>query len=363
MTGKLHARKRCLTLYSRVLVSILGICTISCGFTNKQSSPEVVYSSSASEHRRLQVPPDLTDLSDGEQFVLPGNSAGALRRNTLLPSFQSVNFIRDGGSTWLEVSAQPEAIWPELLAFLRNEQLTVKRTEPINGLMQTEWTPIVSSGGLVALKNLLSSSNDMHYQRVALRLERGQDKSRIFLRVQRANRTIAESIGANELPWPGVSGGQSLSISQSEDKLLQENNAELASEFLQRLLIHFGLSEQKSKGLLDEDGAAFILDPAVVTQTAGGTQLFMYTGFSHSFRHVLNALSSLGMDIKSHDKGIGVIDVVDLRKNDQPAYTLKLEPVHVSEVKVTVVDSVGAAVGPARSMELLESLRQFLINV
>jgi len=346
-------------LQTSVWVAALSLICVSCAIPYKQRAPEVLYSKSASASNALQVPPDLTDLSDGEQFVLPGDAADPLKRNTLLPQFRTAKFVREGSASWLEVSLAPESLWPELLAFLRKEGLSVLRTEPNSGLVQTEWMAAVDSGGIAVLKNLLGTDDDALHQRVSFRLERSSADSttRVFVLVQRASKLIAQSESANQLPWPG--GNQV--IDDATENQLQRNHDEIANEILLRLKVFLGVAEQKAKGILNDDSAAQVLDSATVTQTAGGAQLSIYRGYRESYRALLESLSALGLVVTGEDIAIGTISAQDTRSKENLLYVLRLDPLHVSEVKVTVNDVFGRGMEPGQAIELLQRIRDQLV--
>ena len=62
-------------LRSGLLFALLATLS-ACSFLRSPNSPDLVYSRDAESARQLQVPPDLTDISDTEQFVLPGQNGG-----------------------------------------------------------------------------------------------------------------------------------------------------------------------------------------------------------------------------------------------------------------------------------------------
>lgn len=325
------------------LISIVSLGACSVGY--QQRAPEVLYSNAASETRVLQVPPDLTDISDGEQFVLPGTSGGAVTRNTLLPQFQNARFRRSGQTSWLQVETNAEALWPELLTFLRREELTILRTQPVNGLIETEWAPAVTDSGGSVLKNLLGKADEELYQRIAFRLERASDSTRVFIQVQQKQKEAALAEGANQLAWADSS----------------QNNADTASALLQRLLVHLGVAEQRAKQILNDASAALIYDTATLERTAGGTQLILHRGYRQSYRSLTHALSTLGFEIQSRDITIGEIRAVDVRSQTTKAYIFKLNPVHVSAVKVAVSDLLGEPIKSQEVEALLQQIRETLV--
>ena len=165
-----------------------------CISMDRLGSPESEYSVASDHAKVLQVPPDLTDISNGEQFILPGISGDALSRNTLLPAFESVKFVRNGGQSWLEIDQTPEELWPRLLAFTRKQGYSVAQTLPVSGVVVSDWRAL-SEGGL--LKGLIGKDT---FMRIAFRLERAGQASRLFARVQQADKSFVED--NPEASWP-----------------------------------------------------------------------------------------------------------------------------------------------------------------
>ncbi|MBX2838066.1 MAG: outer membrane protein assembly factor BamC [Gammaproteobacteria bacterium] len=305
-----------------------------CQLGYRHTSPDVVYSSDSSTAAPLQVPPDLNNVSDGEQFVLPGNAGGAVTRNTLLPAFRSVEFVRQGDQSWLEISGTPEDVWPRLLAFIRHEQFKVEQTQPAAGIVVTQWraADVENDGGL--LKNLIGNNDAM--TRVAFRLERGGQGTRLFSRVQ-----LSSAEDANpDVAWP-------------EESYYPENTNALLS----RLLVFVGVDEQKAKGILSPAQASNVLDNAVLRATGSGNLLVVHRGYEPSFSAVETVLGQLNYQIIGSDSSVGQIRVIN---TEQQQWVVSVEPVHISAVRVSLKSADGAAVDDSQAQSLLVALRDAL---
>lgn len=316
---------------------VIGMILVGCGFNNPQSSPDVVYSKVSTTARQLQVPPDLTNISNGEQFILPGTESGSLSRNRLLPTFTSAKYVRNGDQNWLELEQSAEAIWPQLLDFVRQQKLTVEKTEPTTGLIFTQWrTDDEKSGGL--LKNLIS--NDEMLSRFAFRLERNGVGTRVFARSMRLEADVVKSLGNNE--WPATS-----------------HNPEQVAQLLTRLLVFFGAEEQKAKGILSEPQARAVLDDAELQTTASGSQLVVHKGFTPSFNDVKTAIEKLAYTIVESDGNVGQLTISNA-ETAQPIL-VSLTPVHVSAVRVLVSQAGGQRLPKAQELTILTALHEQII--
>jgi len=318
---------------------VLSGCTI--GY--QANSPEVKYSSQSSKARALQVPPDLTDVGNAEQFIVPGTNRGALTRNTLLPVFDGITFQRSGAAAWLQIEASPEAVWPKLLEFLQREQIPVAITQPLTGLIATRWQTNAFAPAGSALKNLMGSSRGKQVQRIAFRLERSGQGSRVFARSQTAAKAPADEAG-NELVWPSAS-----------------NDPEQTNVLLQQLLAFLGLEEQRVKGILGSDAAAALLDPATLVAANAGVELQLHQSYEVSFARLQKALRVMGVKVRSQNQRTGIIRVEDTGSSALPEYLLTVLPIHSSAVRVSVTGSTGTRLDPSVATAVLGRLRAKLV--
>ena len=322
-------------------LSILSCSVLSaCGTFRSDASPDIIYDDNATEAAALQVPPDLTDVSNSEQFVLPGNAGGPVSRNTLLPEFSSVSFERDGEQSWLAFDTTPEDIWPQLLAFVREEKYRVEQTEPVAGVIVTQWRAAadVEKGGL--LQNLIGANEQ--FTRVAFRLERNGAGARLFARSQAASEDdVAQAATqSGDAAWPASS-----------------HDPESTSALLSRLLVFLGVEEQKARGILNQEQASFVLDDAVLLSNASGSQIIMHRGFLPSYNAMLAALDALSYQITSRDDGVGRIEFLD----SDLSFAIDLTPEHVSEVRVSVSRTDGERLPGEQEQVVLQSLLEKIV--
>ena len=312
---------------------LLAATVTSCSSLGSKNSPDVVYSETAVESRALQVPPDLTDVSNAEQFVLPGTSDSAISRNTLLPQVDSIRFVREGGQSWLEFQQTPEDLWPQLMAFLRVEKYPIDQTVPVSGLIATDWRAADEAGGEGILSSLVGS--DEQSSRVAFRLERAGGGARLFARSQLASPDEVQALAASDLAWPASA-----------------NDPENTSELLSRFLGFLGVEQQKARGILGEEQARAVLEDAVVQRNASGNELLVNRGFRSTFERLRAALQALDIAEVSSDPDVGRIEFEEA----QTPLVMQVSPVHVSAVRVSVTDTEGARLSAEREEQLLSSL-------
>lgn len=325
---------------TNLLLPVISVAVLltGCGSFRSASSPDVIYDNNAEQARELQIPPDLTDISNSEQFILPGTSGGKVARNTLLPEFASVRFERSGQQSWLEFDQAPEDIWPSLLAFARKEKYGIDKTEPVSGTIATQWRPASAVGKGSLLKSLIGG--DEAFTRIAFRLERNGTGARLFARSQAASEAIATDSAASDIQWPASS-----------------HDPEATSGLLSRLLVFLGVDEQKARGLISDAQAKSVIDEAEVQTNASGSQLVVHRGFQPSFNAVLAALTALDYPISSSDDGVGRIEFTDA----QVPLVIEMTPLHISAVKVAVTDPAGGRLPADQEASLLKALLNRLV--
>ncbi|MFT4730044.1 MAG: putative lipoprotein [Granulosicoccus sp.] len=318
--------------------SLLVVCTVflaGCGSLRSAKSPDLTYGKDAVTATELQVPPDLTDISNTEQYILPGTPGARVTRNTLLPQFDSVRFVREGAQSWLAFDQAPENIWQKVQAFTRKEKFLIEKSQPIAGSIVTQWRAAsdVAKGSL--LKSLIG--NDEAYTRVALRIERNGSGARLFARSQK---TADVAVTTANSQWPASS-----------------HDPESTSALLLRLLTYLGVGEQKAAGILSNEQANAILDDVTLQTNGSGTELVLYQGYQPAFRAVVAALVQLNHPISSRDDGVGRIEFTETGS----PMVIELTPVHVSEVRIGVRNAEGQRLESEAEISFLKSLYQRLV--
>lgn len=321
---------------------VLGAALISgCGsLASSPNSPDVIYDENAAQAKELQIPPDLTDVSDAEQFVLPGTGGSAVSRNTLLPQFSSVRFVREGAQSWLSFDQTPENLWPQLLAFARKERYQIDKTEPTAGTIVSRWRPASAVARSNLLQNLIGG--DEEFTRIAFRLERDGQGARLFARTQAASEEAVSASDANQFSWPANS-----------------HDPENTSALLARYLVFLGVDEQRARGILSQEQASAVVDNAVIQANAAGSQLLLNYGFQTSFERVVGALESLQYPVLSKDDGVGRIEFTTPDAAADSAATqlvIAMTPQHVSAVTLSVTDTTGQRLDSPRELSVLQDL-------
>lgn len=268
---------------------------------------------SASRGSSLEVPPDLTQLATDARYNVP--AGGAVSANALLGSqiqrsesasvaadaVADVRIHREGNVRWLSVPRSPDVLWDPVREFWLNNGFTLAVDQPQIGILETDWAEnraklpqdfIRSTIGKV-LEGLYSTSErDKFRTRLERRADGGTD---IYI----THRGMEEEFTSN-----------------TKDQTIWRPRAadpELETEFLRRLLVALGTSEEQSRAIAEAGGGQ--TGPAAVAGTRAAAQVVQIDGvaalelpdnFDRAWRRVGAALDRTGFTVEDRDRSQGI---------------------------------------------------------
>ncbi len=268
----------------------------------------------------LEVPPDLTSSTIDDTLVVPDISPDgtatfsdysgerqdpqATNQEAVLIQQENISVERDGDKRWLVIQGEPEQIYPKIRQFWLDAGILLKEENPRIGIMETDWIenradipkdPIRSFLGK-ALDSLYSASTRDKFR---VRLERGDEAG--TTEVYLTHRGVEEVV-------------------QGESTVFQErpSDPELEIEMLNRLVVFFGVDDQKAETLLatEESGSP----RAQLTRDGeGNAALSLDEDFSRAWRRTGLALDRVGFTVEDRDRSRGVYYVryIDPLKDDE----------------------------------------------
>ncbi len=297
---------------------LLGGCSLTA-----DEGPTVDYRNAESA-KSLEVPPDLTGVDSRAGLSVDGGgsgdtgdsataSTGSLdatgaadgsaatdggSTSEVLPEFDGVRFVRAGGSSWLEVEdAAPDAVWPRVERFIRDQGLSIERREPALGIIETGWagrSDEPESGGLTGFfkRTLGGLTPDTLRDRYNIRLERMDGGgTRVFVAHQLAQEIDAESNTRREADFEWVR---------------RRGDPSVEAEMARRLLVHLGVSGDRSEAIVADVGEP--LEGTVRYAEADG--VVRVTVDDRDSRRVFaragDALSRIGAEVRSAERERGV---------------------------------------------------------
>jgi outer membrane protein assembly factor BamC len=272
----------------------------------------------------LEIPPDLTAPSRDERYQVPdvaGTSgsatfstynaerAGTPRASTaeVLPNVQKVRVERAGTQRWLVVPEAPEKVWPIVKEFWQELGFLVKVELPEAGVMETDWAENRAKIPQDFIRNTIGRVLDGAYStgerdKFRTRLERGADAASTEVYI--SHRGVVE-VYTNQ--------NRDLTVWQP-----RPSDSELEAEFLRRLMVRFGVEEQRAKAQVESARA----DPdraKLQSSTEGTGLLVLDEPFDRAWRRVGLALDRVGFTVEDRDrsKGFYYVRYVDPERDAQ----------------------------------------------
>lgn len=275
----------------------------------------------------LEIPPGLSTLPREERFNIPQRAATAtlsgynLQRTStvptaaspMLPTVPDARLERAGAQRWLVVNKTPEEIWPIVKDFWQDMGFLIKIESQETGVLETDWAENRAKIPQDFLRNAIGRVFDGLYStgerdKFRTRLERGTAGTEIYL----SHRGMIEQINAraDSTVWqPRLS------------------DPELEAEFLRRLLVRFGVEEQRARAVVVNTPEA-IKARLVRSGTAAG-YVEVDEGFDRAWRRVGLALDRVGFTVEDRDRTQGLyfvryVDPADDEKSKNPGFFSRL---------------------------------------
>ena len=307
---------------TRSLVAAAAAALLSLGGTGCSSwwNESKVDYKSAGTLPPLEVPPDLTQPSRDNRYVVPeaGRSSATLsgyqaeRKDqqqsprapgapAVLPDVERMKIERSGSQRWLVVQdATPERLWPLVKDFWQQNGFLLKMDNPEAGVMETDWAESrlrVPDGGVREflgrfLEQLYSTSERDKYR---TRLDRAPDGKGTEIYI--SHRGMQEIYTTREptASTPGQTAWQA-----------RPSDPELEAEFLRRLMVKLGTPTDAAKQI-SSAAAPPPEQRAQVIKGNDGTELLQVSEpFDRAWRRVGLALDRVGFTVEDRDRQKGL---------------------------------------------------------
>ena len=283
-------------------LGLLGL-TLALSACSALNSDKIDYKS-ASKGATLEVPPDLKQLTRETRYAVPGGvvSANALQagqaaepsgtRSAASTSLGDVRIERDGNQRWLVVQRPAGQLWEPVRDFWLQNGFTLAMDQAKVGIMETDWAENRAKLPQDIVRATIGKVFDSLYStgerdKFRTRLERAGDGStEIFI----SHRGMVEVY----------------SSSTKDSTIWQPRPAdpELETEFLRRLMVKLGVSEEQSKAIA---AVPVQLPPSArIATVAGAPALQLDEGFDRAWRRVGLALDRTGFTVEDRDRSQGV---------------------------------------------------------
>ncbi len=316
---------------SLLLISVLA----GCGGNILPESKKIEYKS-AGKLPPLEIPPDLTQQSRDERYVVPDVSSskgaatysaysaersGQARTTTaqdLLPQVDKMRIERSGTQRWLVVGGAPDKLWPGVKEFWQELGFLVNVEVPEAGIMETDWAENRSKVPQDIIRGTIGKVFDSLYStaerdKFRTRLEKGVEPGTVEIYIShRGMYEIYVNEGKSETKWQP-----------------RPADPELEAEMLRRLMVRLGVEESRAKTMVAAEQRQ---DRAKMSRaTDGAGALLLEEAFDRSWRRVGLALDRVGFTVEDRDRSQGLYfvryvdpDVDGKKKDDDKGMLSKL---------------------------------------
>lgn len=257
---------------------------------------------SAGKAATLEVPPDLTALSRETRYAVPGGAvtasgyaAGAQTPSVAVAAntVADVRIERDGNKRWLVVARTPEQLYPLVRDFWQENGFLLSQDQPNIGIMETDWAENRAKLPQDIIRSTLGKVLDSLFDtgerdRFRTRLERGSKGTEIYI----THRGMVEKVTSTQ--------GSTVVSTVWEPRA---SDAELEAEFLRRLMVKLGVTQEASR----TQTAGQASRPTARVADAGGVPVVQVDeGFDRAWRRVGLALDRTGFTVEDRDRAQGV---------------------------------------------------------
>jgi outer membrane protein assembly factor BamC len=349
-------------------LALIGGCS---SINDVLSGDKVDYrSTSTTRTSPLEVPPDLTQLTRESRYQQPNGavSASTFQSATAAAAAASApvattvvapqeigafRIERLGNDRWLSTTLAPEAIYPQVRTFWKDNGFNLVQDRPEAGVLETDWAENRAKLPQDFLRSAIGKVLDSAYStgeldKFTTRIERTASGSDVFI----THRGMAE-----------------VYVGQRNDSTVWQprpGDPQLEAAFLARLMVKLGAKEEQARTTVAAASTAPSA-PARARLVEGQPTptLQLDDGFDRAWRRVGIALDRSGFTVEDRDRGQGLYFVryVDpasagreepnffsrmfSRKKSDPAalakYRVKVNSEGAATTTVAVLDSQGKA--------------------
>jgi len=292
---------------SGLTLSLLAIVLAGCGIL--PDSRKIEYKSAGKTAPTLEVPPDLTQLSRDDRFLVPdavGKGSATysaysadrtpqaqVQNSTVLPQVDKVRVERSGNQRWLVVAAPPDKLWDTVKDFWQETGFIINVERPDVGVMETDWAENRAKIGDDIIRNTIGKLLDSLYStgerdKYRTRFEPGAEPGTTDVFIShRGMEEVYTSSAKDDTRWQP-----------------RPPDPELEAEMLRRLMVRMGSDEKRAEASV----ASAKAEPRakLAKSDDGAGTLEVYERFDRAWRRVGLALDRVGFTVEDRDRSRGL---------------------------------------------------------
>jgi outer membrane protein assembly factor BamC len=278
---------------------------------------------SAGKAPSLEVPPDLTQLSRESRYVVPGGpvtasgyQVGQVAAGTPVAAttLGDVRIERAGNQRWLVVNRSADQLWGPVRDFWQESGFLLTIDQSPLGIMETDW----AENRAKLPQDFVRSTIGKVFESLYSTGERDKFRTRLERSATGGTEIFISHRGMIE-----IAGGSRREVIET---VWQPRPAdpELEAEFLRRLMVKLGVSQEQSQALV----AAGAVKPAARVATVNAQPVVQLDeGFDRAWRRVGLALDRTGFTVEDRDRNQGTYFVRYVEPNadrKEPGFFSKL---------------------------------------
>jgi outer membrane protein assembly factor BamC len=274
-------------------VTLLGACSV-------LDSDKVDYRS-ANKVPVLNVPPDLTQLSKDTRYTVIGGAVSAsgyqagssevAKTAVATATMGDVRIERLGSQRWLVVKRPAESLWEPIKEFWQDNGFLLTMDQSGLGIMETDW----AENRAKIPQDLIRSSLGKLFDSLYSTPERDKFRTRLERIFSGETEIFISHRGMLEVY---VAGADNQTVWQPRPA-----DPELEAEFLRRLMVKLGSTQDQAKALV---AASMAKSTSTVSTINGQLALVIQEGFDRAWRQVGLALDRTGFTVEDRDRKQGI---------------------------------------------------------
>lgn len=260
---------------------------------------------SAAKGSTLDVPPDLTQLSRDSRYAIPGTgtvSATAMQAGQASQSMGSassaaaltlgdVRIERDGNQRWLVISRPADKLWEPVRDFWQENGFNLDQTDAALGIMETDWAENRAKLPQDFIRATLGKVLDSLYStgerdKFRTRLERNANGGTDIYITHRGMIEVYNTATKDTTAWQP-----------------RPSDPELETEFLRRLMVKLGVSQEQSKTIAAAPAPR--VQSARMATVDNRPVVQLDEGFDRAWRRVGLALDRTGFTVEDRNRNEG----------------------------------------------------------
>ena len=287
-------------------VVVLAILLAGCSTVgNLLQGEKIDYKTSGKSAPSLDIPPDLTQLSRETRYVVPGAAVTASSMQvgqatqslpTAATSVGDVRIERSGTQRWLVINRPADKLWGPVRDFWLESGFLLTLDQQNLGIMETDFAENRAKLPQDFIRDALGKVFDGLYSTG----ERDKFRTRLERNSTGGTEIYVSHRGLIEVVT-GTTG-----TSKNGDSTIWQPRApdpELEAEFLRRMMVRLGVSQEQSRTLV---ASGAVKSTSRVSNVNGAPMVQIDEAFDRAWRRVGLALDRTGFTVEDRDRTQGI---------------------------------------------------------